>query len=71
MSIEAFLFISHLDIDLETTLQLYVKVYQVRIDIIQDGALWPQPQWGSESAAERFDVASGRVALPKLSQMWH
>ena len=59
MSIETFLFISHLDSYLETTLQLYVKVYQVRIDIVQDGTLWSQTQWGCESAAERFNVASG------------
>ena len=59
MFIETFLFISHLDSYLETALQLYVKVYQVRIDIIQDGTLWSQTQWGCQAAAERFDIASG------------
>ena len=58
MSIETFLFISHLDSYLETALQVDVEVYQVRIDIVQDGTLWSQTQWGCESATERFNVAS-------------
>ena len=57
MSIEAFLFISHLDSYLETALQLYVKVYQVRIDIIQNCTFWPQTKWRCQSAAERLDIA--------------
>jgi hypothetical protein len=69
MSIEAFLIISHLDSYLETTLQLPVKVYQVRIDIIYEGTVGPQTYWDCESAAERLDITSGRVALPKLHQV--
>ena len=71
MSIEAFLFIAHLDSYLETALQVDVKVYQVRVDIIQEGMLWPQTEWDGKSAAERFDVASGRVALPEFRQVRH
>jgi hypothetical protein len=69
MSIEAFLIISHLDSYLETTLQLSVKVYQVRIDIVQEGTVGPQTYWDCESAAERLNIAYGRVALPKLHQV--
>jgi len=71
MSIEAFLIISHLDSYLEATLQLSVKVYQVRINIIQEGTVGPQTYWNCQSAAERLDIASGRVALPKLHQVRH
>ena len=71
MAIEVFLIISHLDSYLETTLQLSVKVYQVRIDIIQDRTVGTQTYGDCESAAERLDIASGRVALPKVQQVRH
>ena len=58
MSIEAFLFILHLDSYLETALQVCVKVYEMRVDIVKDGALWSQTKWGCESAAERFNITS-------------
>ena len=58
MSIKTFLVISHLDSYLETALQLYVKVYQVWINIIQNCTLWPQTEWRCQAAAEGLDVAS-------------
>ena len=71
MSIEAFLIISHLDGYLETTLQLSIKVYQVRIDIIQEGTVGSQTYGDRKSTAERLDISSGRVAFPKLHQVRH
>ncbi len=57
--VETLLFVSHLDRYLKTALQMRVKVYQVGIDVIQDGALWSQTEWACESAAEGLNVAPG------------
>jgi hypothetical protein len=42
MLVETLLFISHLDSYLETALQVCIKVYEMGIDIIQEGALRSQ-----------------------------
>ena len=44
VSIKTLFFILHLDRDIEAPLQVLVKIYQVRIDVIQQGAIRPQPQ---------------------------
>ena len=58
MTVEALFLILHLDCYLEALLQLSIKVYQVRIDVIEEGVLWSQTQRRGEPAAERLNVAS-------------
>ena len=71
VAVEKRLLILHLDSSFETPLQMSVKVYEVRIDVVQDRALGSQAQWRGESAAERFNVASGRMLLPKRREVWY
>jgi hypothetical protein len=59
VAIEGFLVILHLDCYLEALLQLSVKVYQVRIDVVEDRCLRLQTQGDCESAAERLNETCG------------
>lgn len=71
MFVETFLFVSKFDSYYETLLQMFVKVYEVRIDVIQRGALWTQAERDCESTAEGLDVAPGRMSLPKTRKVRH
>ena len=65
MAVETFFFVLHLDCNVETALQLPVKVYQVGIDVVQQRARWLQRERDGQPAAERFNILSGRMRLPK------
>ena len=67
--VKALLFILHLDCYVKATLQVSVKIYEMRIDVIQQSALWSQTQRRGESAAERLNVAPGRMRLPKRREV--
>lgn len=69
MPVETRLFIFHLNRYSETSLQLRVEVYEVGIDVIQEGVLWFQTQRRRESTAEWLDVTPVPVWLPKWRQV--
>ena len=64
VTVESLLLIFHLDSHLEASLELFIEVDEVRIDVIKQSAIWSQTQRHGQSAAERFDIASGRVRSP-------
>src|SRR5207248_205652 len=54
----------HPQVRLEPTLNPAIKIYQVRIAIIEQGVARHEAKGDGESAAERFDEAALRMALP-------
>lgn len=56
VQIEKLLVVAHLNPNLQTALHLKVKIYQVRIEIVQDRLAGLQPQRRGQSAAKRLNV---------------
>lgn len=71
MTVETRLVVLHLDSDIEASLQMPVKVYQVRIDVVQQGAVWSQPQRYSKAAAKRLYIRLGFMGFPQVGQARH
>ncbi len=59
MRVETRLLIRHFDSWFQTSLQMSVKIYEVGIDVVQEGTFRSQTERGRESTAEGLNVSPG------------
>jgi hypothetical protein len=71
VGVKDFFFVPHLNRDLQTTLNLPIEIYEMRIDIVQESQCGPQPESHGQSTTKRLNVAPVLLLFPDWLLVWN
>jgi hypothetical protein len=66
MLVEHFFIVFHFNVQLEAFLNLTIEIYEMRVNVVENGKPGLKTKRNCEAAAKRFDISSITMWLPEM-----